>query len=165
MQYVHSHGIIHRDLKPSNILLDEQWRGKISDFGLSRVLSGEGLPSAGIGTPFYAAPEQLTSKYDGKVDVFAFGLILYRLLGCVPTPSLIRMGQFPAIPKEFGGIMQWLIPSCWSFDPRARPAFDDIYKKFAECGFAILPGANPNQIQASVCEVLPAKPNTVCRTR
>jgi serine/threonine protein kinase len=50
MKYVHSRGIIHRDLKPENILLDENCRGLISDFGLSRCGSAKGPVSPDKGT-------------------------------------------------------------------------------------------------------------------
>jgi serine/threonine protein kinase len=165
MRYVHSHGILHRDLKPANILLDGWWRGKISDFGLSRALSAQGLPSVDIGTPFYAAPEQIAGLYDRKVDVFALGLIIYQMLGCDPDPWQIRKGICPSIPEAFGPIMQWLIPRCWSLDPSARPSFDEIFDQFVGCGFAILPGADSKEIRESVCEVLTAEANLFRRAR
>jgi serine/threonine protein kinase len=72
MRYVHSRKIIHRDLKPAHILLDDCWRPKITDFGLSRHESAEGPPTAVTGTIRYRAPEQWAelAPHTRKTDVF-----------------------------------------------------------------------------------------------
>jgi TPR repeat protein/tRNA A-37 threonylcarbamoyl transferase component Bud32 len=157
MRYIHSHGIIHRDLKPANILLDGKWRGLIGDFGWSRSTSAQGPPTAKAGTPLYAAPEMLTPgcRYNERVDVFAFALVLYEIIGNVPAFRGGRTsGQMPAIPDEFGPCMQQLIPRCWSSDPNDRPSFQAILDEFQGCGFAILPGADGNAISQAVSEIL-----------
>lgn len=82
----HAAGVIHRDLKPANVMRTHDGRLKIVDFGLARVdtaaLAGsiESLTQSGIivGTPAYMAPEQLNGdRGDARVDVFAFGVMLY----------------------------------------------------------------------------------------
>lgn len=94
--YANSQGVIHRDLKPENVVIGADGEPKIIDFGMSRLRSGiGGEPSDAdevSGTLSYMAPEQavgITSKIDHRVDVFALGAILYRLLvGKPPYPRL-----------------------------------------------------------------------------
>lgn len=91
--YAHSRGIIHRDLKPGNILVDGQWRPKVLDFGLAKLIGGakngdedfDGLTMTGqfLGTLAYAAPEQTTGRpdeVDVQTDVYSLGIVMYRVL-------------------------------------------------------------------------------------
>ncbi len=97
VQYLHDRPVpvIHRDLKPSNILLDENGRPKVADFGLAKRL-GEAdkqrtrsISSVG-GTPEYCAPEQFRpgAKTDGRSDVYALGATLFAVL--VGEPPFVR---------------------------------------------------------------------------
>jgi hypothetical protein len=156
MRYVHQRKIVHRDLKPANIFLDANWRAFIGDFSLSRSITAEGPPTPEAGTPYYAAPEQMIPgrQYTGKVDVFAFGLMLYEILGNVPVFPAGRSDRLPNIPDAFGPVMQNLIHLCWSLNPRDRPSFADIFREFERCGFAIVQGADATQISQAVSAVI-----------
>ena len=94
--FANARGVIHRDLKPENVVIGADGEPKIIDFGMSRLRSGIGGETFEAnevsGTLAYMAPEQavgITSKSDHRVDVFALGAILYRLLvGEPPYPRL-----------------------------------------------------------------------------
>lgn len=77
----HSKNILHRDIKPENIFSNEDGNYKLGDFGVSRILSvaPTSKASTGVCTPEYAAPEQLSGKYDTRVDIYSLGLVLYEL--------------------------------------------------------------------------------------
>lgn len=79
LSHAHGKGVVHCDLKPANILLDQDHRPRLADFGQSR-LSHEQKPA--LGTLFYMAPEQadLEAVPDVRWDVYALGAILYTLL-------------------------------------------------------------------------------------
>ncbi|WP_439620473.1 serine/threonine-protein kinase [Gemmata sp.] len=77
--HAHDKGILHCDLKPANILLDQDRRPRLADFGQSR-LTNEMSPA--LGTLFYMAPEQadLSAAPDARWDVYALGAVVYRML-------------------------------------------------------------------------------------
>ena len=74
--------IFHLDIKPQNILLDEQLRAKVSDFGLSKLIEKDQSKVVTImrGTPGYLAPEWLNSVITEKVDVYSFGVVVLEIL-------------------------------------------------------------------------------------
>jgi serine/threonine protein kinase len=80
--HAHKHGVIHRDLKPSNILIDENGRPKVMDFGIAAHLNKDaGNPLAFTGTPAYMSPEYITRHVvSAQQDIFAAGLILFEIV-------------------------------------------------------------------------------------
>jgi serine/threonine protein kinase len=137
LRYIHSQNVIHRDMKPANILIDSEYRARIADFGLSRF-EGKSQSMRPMGTMRYMAPETLEGKIaTKKVDVFAFGLILYEILvgeSVIPRDAsdlrIVTMhveGIRPAIPEWIDDIVRMTIEACLSPDPEKRPMFEDIY--------------------------------------
>ena len=102
LDYAHASGIIHRDLKPANVLLSEDDRPILADFGLARMLESAARftqANQALGTPEYMAPEQaMGADADHRSDLYAIGIVLYQmLLGQTPfkanTPAATLMAH------------------------------------------------------------------------
>jgi len=153
MSYLHSFNpqIIHRDLKSLNLLLLRAIRTgrdlpvvKVSDFGLSRMKdqapnSDWGKMTIAAGTCHWMAPEVvLGSKYDEKVDVYSYSMLLFEIV-CREIPfedeepasvaTLVCQGHRPdleAVPPDCPDLLRDLMIACWAHDARKRPGFDRI---------------------------------------
>ena len=82
LDHAHSQGVVHRDMKPANLILLENGKVKVADFGIARVEKSE-LTQTGtvLGTPSYMSPEQFMGHtVDGRSDLFSCGVILYQML-------------------------------------------------------------------------------------
>lgn len=82
LAYAHQRGVIHRDLKPSNIVLSEDGRVRVLDFGIARCLDLQKLTRTGValGTPAYMSPEHARSKVDVRSDVYSLGVVMFEML-------------------------------------------------------------------------------------
>ncbi|KAA0265746.1 MAG: hypothetical protein EDM75_01850, partial [Chlorobiota bacterium] len=92
--HAHNAGVIHRDIKPANILISDTGDLKITDFGISKITSGEDRTTANIklGTLCYMSPEQLlTADVDEKSDIYSLGMTFYEMLaGTIPFTREVR---------------------------------------------------------------------------
>ncbi len=135
LEAAHTLGIIHRDLKPQNIMLDQTGRILVMDFGLARMVEGDGMTQTGalVGTMEYMSPEQALGKdLDQRSDLFSLGLILYELLtGKMPfkaesaVASLIKRNQEQAVPvSDHDGTipraLSNIVSKCLERDPALR---------------------------------------------
>ena len=125
--YAHSRGIVHRDLKPGNVLLAEDDRALLTDFGIARLMSEAARHTATgvtIGTAAYLAPEQVRGEEVGPAtDVYSLGLVLLEALtgerayrGSPTEAALARLTTPPHIPAA--------VPAAWHALLRAMTALD-----------------------------------------
>jgi serine/threonine protein kinase len=157
MNYIHGKCFIHRNLKPENILVDDDNRIRICDFGSSRTFEA-GVTMTNAGTPLYAAPEVPDGHYDEKVDVYSFGLILYEIVSCDGLFSCpgdktrlylnLQKGWRPDIPSGVTSLSKHLIEKCWSESPSERPSFQEIWRELYENGFEIIPGSDRAEVDS-----------------
>ena len=145
LMHLHGKGILHCDLKPGNILLDQDKKPRLADFGQSR-LSHEESPA--LGTLFFMAPEQADLKAipDARWDVYALGALLYSMLTGSPPyrdpeavvklenhdgldsrlkayNRLIQTASKPVDHRNIVGVDKWLgdiVSRCISADPKNR---------------------------------------------
>jgi serine/threonine-protein kinase len=131
----HRKGVIHGDVKPANVLITDDGRVKLMDFGMARLASHDSGASPLLGTPAYWCPEQILGKpQDARSDLFSLGVVLYeivtgkrpfdaeslqaicgRVLSSTPLPA---SHANPSLPASFDSI----IARCLAKDPSARYA-------------------------------------------
>ena len=112
LAFAHAHGVWHRDVKPANLILTDGGQVKLTDFGVARISDANLTQvSTAIGTPSYMAPEQFRGTgVDHRADLFACGVVLYRLLtgkrpftGNVETVMFKILNDDPPPPSEASG--------------------------------------------------------------
>jgi len=139
VHHCHNKGIVHRDLKPENLLLASDEQLKISDFGLSNIITTpEQMLKTHCGSEKYAAPEVMANSdpYMGlPVDMWSCGVILYIMVGgafpfveatvaCELFQSL-KDGKF-AFPKQFSSELVDLLLRMFTIDPKDRATVDEV---------------------------------------
>lgn len=140
MAYLHSRKIIFRDLKPKNLLLDDNYRVKLIDFGLARTHDAQARPRTLCGTDDFMAPEvMLGLPYTEKADVFSFGLVLLEIITCrklvkeMPRTPLDAFGineqkirTSGVIPSDCPSYFSELAFFCCKYEEQRRPSFKQV---------------------------------------
>ena len=109
-RFAHRRGIVHRDIKPHNVIVDDEGRAKVTDFGIARAGASDMTETGSImGTAQYLSPEQAQGHpVDARSDLYSIGVVLYELLtGRVPfdaesavTIALKQVSEEPAPPSQ-----------------------------------------------------------------
>ncbi|MGE3920322.1 MAG: protein kinase [Gammaproteobacteria bacterium] len=155
LHHLHAENILHRDLKSLNVLLTNDYRAKLCDFGLAKIKTTTKTQSrmtqtnAGaeksVGTLPWMAPELfgLRPKYSTKSDIYAYGIIMWELSARrVPyedaaSPdeirSAVREGEREEIPTETPVKFAALIGKCWAQRAEARPEVDEVLQELETC--------------------------------
>eukprot|EP01089_Gocevia_fonbrunei_P016598 TRINITY_DN5188_c0_g1_i1.p1 TRINITY_DN5188_c0_g1~~TRINITY_DN5188_c0_g1_i1.p1 ORF type:complete len:681 (-),score=90.84 TRINITY_DN5188_c0_g1_i1:37-2079(-) len=143
MNYLHCCDpvVLHRDLKSHNLLVDENWKVKVCDFGLSRIVEQSlSATMTSCGTPCWTAPEILRNqRYTEKADVYSFGIVLWEIVtredpykGMPPFQVVFAVGTQhirPSIPESCPDDWTDLITDCWAEDQNVRPSFKVIIER------------------------------------
>lgn len=108
LDHAHKAGMLHRDIKPANVLIDDEARPKIVDFGLARPVGETQTEGVVFGTPGYTAPEVISNPYsvDQRSDIFSVGVMLYELLtGSLPETPIIPASRKNKTDSRFDTII------------------------------------------------------------
>jgi len=159
MLFLHCHGVVHRDLKSNNVLISEaggKVRCIVADFGTAkrdpgraRVANRDAVLSRKIhGTTAWMSreavkPELLVAEYVHKIDVWAFGCLLYELMTCkMPfnrykstdeAEAAITSGASPGpLPDKASPVLRGIMTDCMKLLPQERPGFGEVVRRLAD---------------------------------
>ncbi|MCG6931556.1 MAG: protein kinase [Desulfofustis sp.] len=153
LERLHFTGIVHRDVKPYNMMITNDDRVKLIDFGLSRVRGEESLaiPGMQVGSPYYTAPEQMKDpeNADARADLFSLGVLMYRMF----TGRLVSAGPGDTLPArrfnpDLGDFWDGFLAKALAVNP------DDRFRSAQEMRLALQTVvANWQQDSAGICRL------------
>lgn len=136
MDDVHSQGFLHLDIKPDNIMIQENGRAKLIDFGVAQNFKHHAAGNRGLfGSRYYTAPERLRGEpNDFRTDVFGYGATFYFLVLGERPPEIKANDEAPIIMMKRklesvqSPVIRFILQNCISFNPDRRyQKFSDIY--------------------------------------
>jgi serine/threonine protein kinase len=151
---LHAERLVHRDLKPSNILLDEDGRAFITDFGLAKDRDASVLTAPGktVGSLDYMAPEQIRAEdVSPAVDVYALGCVMFQCLSGTPPFGhregmqilWAHMREDPPDPSarrdDIPDDVGWAVSRALEKDPARRPPTPTAYARMVQVAAGVPP--------------------------
>ncbi|MCA8964438.1 MAG: serine/threonine protein kinase [Planctomycetes bacterium] len=139
LQYAHDRRVVHRDIKPENILVDQDGKVHVADFGLAKLLGdgpGIGLTQSdqAVGTPHYMAPEQVVASgsVDHRADLYSLGVVLYEMLtGTLPIGRFAPPSSSAPAARGFDPVVMKSLEN----DPaRRHQTANDVKSHLQEAG-------------------------------
>eukprot|EP00005_Dracoamoeba_jomungandri_P005534 CAMPEP_0174260794 /NCGR_PEP_ID=MMETSP0439-20130205/10559_1 /TAXON_ID=0 /ORGANISM="Stereomyxa ramosa, Strain Chinc5" /LENGTH=291 /DNA_ID=CAMNT_0015345123 /DNA_START=47 /DNA_END=922 /DNA_ORIENTATION=- len=138
MNYLHARGIVHRDLKSHNLLVAQDYRIKVCDFGLARTTPENDQQKQVmtiVGTHEWMAPEvAMGEAYDSTCDVFSFGMVIFEVVTRSKPPTRKLKDAYAFIESDFEALIPkdcppklWeLLCNCCKTEATERPTFKEI---------------------------------------
>jgi len=121
MAFLHSKNIIHRDLKPNNILITDNRRAKIADFGVAKLFDEDEEEHTRVGTTGYRPPEVSSGQYGLSADVYCYGMLFKRIYAKEKYPD-----------SNFDRDLKELAEECVKKQPEKRPTFAGIVARLTK---------------------------------
>lgn len=141
LQYIHKQNVIHRDIKAANVLITNEGKVQLCDFGVAAQLTSTSLRrNTMAGTPYWMAPEVIMegTSYDVKADIWSLGITIYEIATGNPpycdkeairAMQLITKSKPPRLDgKQYSSLLKEIIALCLDENPEERMSAEDLLK-------------------------------------